>query len=276
MGAKKIRFDNLVGIGKYYDLGKNFSNHSTLVEAWENGWWYSAVLPNNKLAIVCMTDSDLVNKYQLKEETGWKKLLSETVHSKKRTASSQSISNLKIWPAASQYLDQLHGKNWLAIGDAANTFDPLSSQGIFKAMKEGIFGSYAIIDYLDNKTGSFYKYEWLVKRDYEDYLKIRKSYYKEEQRWNKNPFWERRFGSTSIDSKTKIITNKTSSASPLKSRYLITDQEEKIIRQTCTQPATLTDIVKLFSQPPFDYKKEENISLMVEQLIKEGVLRIEN
>jgi flavin-dependent dehydrogenase len=38
------------------------------------------------------------------------------------------------------------GDSWLAVGDAASTFDPLSSQGIVKVLRSGVCASYAIAD----------------------------------------------------------------------------------------------------------------------------------
>ena len=39
--------------------------------------------------------------------------------------------------ARSQYLDVEFGPGWIAVGDAAMAYDPLSSQGIAKALGHG-------------------------------------------------------------------------------------------------------------------------------------------
>ena len=115
----------------------------------------------------------------------------------------------------------------------------------------------------------------MVKREYQTYLKTRKSYYKEEQRWTENSFWKRRFGDISLNANINLIINKNSS-SLSRSRYLITNQEEELIKEICMQPAPLPTILQAFSHPPHDYKSEENILLMVQHLIKKGKLKIEN
>lgn len=38
------------------------------------------------------------------------------------------------------------GQQWLAVGDAAASYDPLSAQGIIKAISNGIFAGRAIIE----------------------------------------------------------------------------------------------------------------------------------
>ena len=35
----------------------------------------------------------------------------------------------------------------LCVGDAASCFDPVSGQGIFKALRSGVFASYAVGDF---------------------------------------------------------------------------------------------------------------------------------
>ena len=86
------------------------------------------------------------------------------------------------------------GKGWLAIGDAAQVYDPLSGQGIAKALSYALravetisaerrLGSMAI--------GSFVE---ATDRDYHDYLKGRLLHYRHEQRWLHEPFWRRRLG----------------------------------------------------------------------------------
>jgi flavin-dependent dehydrogenase len=53
-----------------------------------------------------------------------------------------------VRPAQSGHLAPVAGDDWLAVGDAAAGFDPLSSQGIAKALRSGIFASYWIGDLL--------------------------------------------------------------------------------------------------------------------------------
>lgn len=45
---------------------------------------------------------------------------------------------LAVYPAAGSMRHQLHGNNWLAIGDAAAAYDPLHGWGIVAALMKGI------------------------------------------------------------------------------------------------------------------------------------------
>ncbi|MEH2316508.1 NAD(P)/FAD-dependent oxidoreductase [Nostoc sp.] len=103
-----------------------------------------------------------------------------------------------VWPNSNATLqrvalDQVCGDNWLAVGDAASAYDPLSSQGITKALRLGIFAGYAIGERLNKEeTAGLSKYASLVRREFEYYRQIHRQYSAEEQRWKQNRFWHRR------------------------------------------------------------------------------------
>jgi flavin-dependent dehydrogenase len=94
--------------------------------------------------------------------------------------------------AHTQTLHPVVGRGWLAAGDAASTFDPLSGQGIFKALHSGILASYAILDWLKGQDGGLEIYSALQKAEFKQYLADWKSYYSLEQRWSDARFWKHR------------------------------------------------------------------------------------
>jgi flavin-dependent dehydrogenase len=104
-------------------------------------------------------------------------------------------------------LEPAAGEYWLAVGDSASRFDPLSSQGIVKALRSGIFGSYAISDLLtrDDDSG-LDRYRRYVFEEFESYAEVRTKYYREEQRWPQSEFWRRRH--TTIDDPRRWIDSK--------------------------------------------------------------------
>jgi flavin-dependent dehydrogenase len=86
------------------------------------------------------------------------------------------------------------GDGWLAVGDAATTFDPLSSQGILKSLRSGVLASYAVADYFKGTQTGLVKYEALAAREFKDYMDSRADFYSRERRWDDAPFWLRRRG----------------------------------------------------------------------------------
>lgn len=75
-----------------------------------------------------------------------------------------------ITDAGSSHLDRFSGKGWLAVGDAAVAFDPLSSQGLSNALANGFYAGHALADDLLGKPGSRDAYEHEVATGYDAYL----------------------------------------------------------------------------------------------------------
>jgi flavin-dependent dehydrogenase len=49
-------------------------------------------------------------------------------------------------------LDRAAGRAWIAVGDTASTWDPLSSQGIVEALRSGTSAATSVVDYLSTDT----------------------------------------------------------------------------------------------------------------------------
>lgn len=186
--------DRLVAVFVFFqfDPANPFTETYTLVEACEDGWWYSALLPDGVLAVAFMTDSDILKSRRLIAFKACLDLLETTRHTKKRVRNAQPIGAPVTYPASSHRLAQVAGNGWLAVGDAATTFDPLSSVGIMKGLRSGVLASYAIGDFFRGNTSGLEKYEALLKREFENYLATRAEYYRREKRWANSVFWQRR------------------------------------------------------------------------------------
>ncbi|MDQ3913117.1 MAG: tryptophan 7-halogenase, partial [Actinomycetota bacterium] len=95
--------------------------------------------------------------------------------------------------AANSYrMDLVTGNNWLAAGDAALAFDPLSSQGIYHALRSGLLAARAIEDCQAGDQTALGEYSWETQRRFDRYLRMRAEYYSQERRWSCSAFWQRR------------------------------------------------------------------------------------
>lgn len=189
--------DKLIAIFRYYQTddasaADNGGDGYTLVESCSYGWWYSAGLPHGRRVIALMTDSDLARTESLLHETAWCDALLSTQHTCTRFAHAEPLTSLHIKPAHSQQLERFCGQGWYAAGDAASTFDPLSSLGMYKALRHGLLASYAIRDDLLNKTGAREKYQHILNEEFRHYQHMHRQYYSLEQRFANAPFWQRR------------------------------------------------------------------------------------
>ena len=193
-GVQKSFEDRLLAVFMFFqfDPADEFTETYTLVEACEQGWWYSALLPDGKLAVGFMSDSDIIKSRRLISFRVWLDLLETTRHTRKRVTNAQPVGAPVTYPASSRRLAQTAGNGWLAVGDAATTFDPLSSAGIMKGLRSGVLASYAIGDFFKGNTSGLEKYEALLRREFETYLATRADYYGREKRWTNSVFWQRR------------------------------------------------------------------------------------
>lgn len=189
-GARKQLFDQLLGAFVFFNC--DAADSYTMVEACENGWWYSALLPESGMVAAWMSDADFVKQRSLKEPARWFDQLQQTTHTKQRLLPAEPLSTPTLYAAASHRLDRFTGDGWLAVGDAATSFDPLSSQGIFKALRTGILASYAVCDFFKGDWLGLEKYERIIASEFEAYLQTRAEFYGQERRWPDSQFWQRR------------------------------------------------------------------------------------
>lgn len=194
-GAKKIKSDKQVGIYRFYDV--NQANETKikegiLVETTANGWWYSATLPNHKLVLGYMTDADLATDLKIKSEVNFDTLLQATKITGERIHPLQTKTSPFLVAAQTQHLTASVGEGWLAVGDAASSYDPISSLGIYKSLVMSQWASFAIIDSLKNEASGLKKYDYLVKQDFQQYAEKRLGYYQQEKRFSEAVFWKRR------------------------------------------------------------------------------------
>ena len=195
-GAQFVSLDRLVGVARFFQGGGDDSQ--LLVEAFEHGWWYTAGLPNGKRITGCITDADLAQRMKLGEPAAWQQRLATAPMIAAVMEECQPSSPIIIRCTASRHLEPVATKRWLAVGDAASRFDPLSSQGIVKALRSGIFASYAIGDWLvQGDESGLQRYCRYVAEEFRSYLEVRTKYYCQEQRWPASRFWRRRHASQS-------------------------------------------------------------------------------
>lgn len=192
-GAKQIFYDNLVGIAVRFSIKGKPEGSFTLVEASEKGWWYSAPVPGSYLMVVFLTDVDIMIRDRLGNLKEWSKLLQITLHTKGRCPENSTAFGPRIFRASSQRLQRpFNTENWLAVGDAAMTFDPLSGSGISFALRSGCDGAIVIDRILSGDISAAKTYEKSLDAVFNQYLSLKKGYYSLETRWPKSLFWNRR------------------------------------------------------------------------------------
>ncbi|HEV2842229.1 MAG TPA: tryptophan 7-halogenase [Chthoniobacterales bacterium] len=190
LGAQPSVVDRLVGVTGFMDFPQPFNDeHFALVEACRDGWWYSACLPQRRMAVTFMSDPEIVRELRAQHVSGWSALLASTRLTRARVGNGSSPGTLFARTAGSQWLRPAGGDRWLAVGDAAAAFDPLSSMGIGHALSTGMHAARAANAALEGDNELLNQYSWSVAENFERFLKIRRSFYAAERRWIQSPFW---------------------------------------------------------------------------------------
>ena len=193
-GARWVVADRLMGafVRFRFSAGGAPRDARTLVEAQEDGWWYSALTPDSCVVVAWMSDADLVRGRRLHVAANWLGHLRQTHLTRARVEHGVPELPPRVWAAQSQRLTRTSGPGWVATGDAAAAVDPLSSQGILKALRSGKLASFVALDCLAGRSAAQSRYDALLTRDYVHYHATKASFYRLEQRWPRSPFWSRR------------------------------------------------------------------------------------
>ncbi len=190
-GRRPQRHDRLVSCFAFCE--SRGGAEELTIEAVRDGWWYTAALPDGRRVIAFMSDADIVRRLQLGQRDRWLRALGETEHVHALTAGAEPLCASQFHGAGSQMVltDSTH--TLMCVGDAASSFDPVSGQGIFKALRSGVFASYALADYLERgDPDGLRRYGTFVRSEFAAYRDTLRDYYAQERRWPDSQFWQRR------------------------------------------------------------------------------------
>jgi flavin-dependent dehydrogenase len=170
----------------------------TYTESAQDGWWYSAPLPDGRRLIAFHTDSDLVRgggaSFPLVERALAAPDLAEAI----ADSDLAKASRLRLCAAHGARLASAAGPGWLAVGDAAMSFDPLSSQGLFHALYTGMKGGETAARMLAGDAEAGPAFAASLEPVWEAFEFHRALYYGMERRWPDAPFWRRRLGADAV------------------------------------------------------------------------------
>ena len=174
--------------------GDNFAN--TLLETYRNGLVWSVPLHNGLRNVTLLLDwhegakirrSGLTNFYlaELQQSPYISGFLTSA-----RLSHSPSVFDA-AWYTASAFARE----QFLLVGDAGMFIDPLSSEGVHKAMASAITGAIVINTILKRPSMTPHAIRFYYESQqatYETHYQQSLRYYGEEQRWPEQPFWQKR------------------------------------------------------------------------------------
>lgn len=201
--------DRLFAYAQWFCCAGDDDDRYTRIEAAPDGWWYSNRLPNAEgdeagRLVVFHSDKDLPAAKLAASPQGFDQLLDGSTHIPPllKAGRYRPSGAIRGAPANSQRLRDFCGDAWIAVGDAAQAYDPLSSQGIDKALRSASHAAhmihYALTDCQHGAAGLgrsntyIHRYDEQQRQLWQTYLSQRDFYYGLQPRWSDRPFWQRR------------------------------------------------------------------------------------
>lgn len=194
VGSPSVRHDLLVFLTATIALPpRAWSSRLTLAETVEDGWWYAAALPGNRLSLAFATDPEISRARRLDRPDEWLKALAKTRHIAPRLADTPfGLGPLLVRAVSISRRERPCGTGWTAVGDAAAVFDPLGSEGIHKALEDGIRAAEMIQASLHHRQDRSADYAARIVASTEDHLALRRHFYALERQWPRSLFWTNR------------------------------------------------------------------------------------
>lgn len=171
----------------------------THIDAEEEGWWYAAPLPGSGGVLAFHTDADLPaapatrSAKDLLARAQRLRLLGELAAPERWTGS-----RAEFCAASGSYLEPAAGQGWMAVGDAAQSYDPLASQGLFNALYTGLAAAEVADRALSGDATALPGYVAELRHIRAAYEHHLVAWYGLERRWLQSLFWQRRHSAAKV------------------------------------------------------------------------------
>jgi flavin-dependent dehydrogenase len=159
----------------------------TCIETTAHGWWYTAPLPGGTAIAMFFTDPVVYRRDGI------------SIHDQLKAApftaqrfEGARLRDSRVLRVTSCCRTTLFGCGWLAVGDSASSYDPLSGRGVFKALCHASSATTSIAACLRGETDSMPPYARQVRIEFDEYVRQRRLYYASERRWPEYSFWRER------------------------------------------------------------------------------------
>lgn len=193
LGATRRRHDQLVGVAGIVEGCPSGDDPGRLhIEATADGWWYGVQLPEGALLATFMTDAGVVRRHPEGARGVWSERLGASILLGPLAGGGRWSGRLDVFDASTQLLEPTPRGRFLAVGDAAAAYDPLSSWGISKGLCDGHAGAEALERACGGEAGALAECARRQRHGFARYCERRRDVYRLENRWPASPFWQAR------------------------------------------------------------------------------------
>jgi len=208
LGIQKIEHDRLLAFIVHFKPSEKTlepgNDNMILIESVQDGWWYSTRITSGERICIYHTDANLPSAKEartskgfiMKLKNGSKQLHKSLLDMGYIVESCSRPICVSANSACLECFGNCHLK-WISVGDAALSFDPLSSQGITTALMSGVACANTIARCDNAKTIQEQKSHMVfycdgLERVLKDYLSRKTWYYGMEKRYQNEIFWKSR------------------------------------------------------------------------------------
>jgi flavin-dependent dehydrogenase len=196
-GARRRVHDRLICTHAVFGRGERAAAaRRTLVEAVEDGWWYATPVPGGGALAALFGDASTFRARGYRRRGAWHEALQRTLHVFAYVDRPRPPDALEVSAVTPHCLDRPVGRDWIAIGDAACSLDPLASAGITLALRDGLRAADAVKHHLDGDPLALQAHARDVRRRFAQHLRERGGFYDLRHRWPDSAFWRERAGAS--------------------------------------------------------------------------------
>ncbi|MEM1319947.1 MAG: FAD-dependent monooxygenase [Bacteroidota bacterium] len=190
-GINRLCEDSQLALVTFLTSTDETPDGSSLIETTAQGWWYSANIPGQRMATAFLCKPDKVQRNYWLTEKGWRALLSEAKHTLARIEQGafEWLQPPRFVSAESGMLESTFGPGWVAVGDAALSYDPIASHGIMMALVSARDAAEAIAASMQGSDSAFEDYDQRLTAAFYHYTEQRSRFYQAEQRFKTTNYW---------------------------------------------------------------------------------------
>jgi flavin-dependent dehydrogenase len=166
LGIRRCRFDRQFAVVGWLQTEGDDADATLTVEDETSGWWYTGRLPGRRRVAALITSGR-------PDPLMWEKRLHSTRHIGPLLRDYRRCAPLAVRPTESSILERSAGSGWMAIGDAAASYDPIASRGLVAALESGI----AAAELVDASSERLAAYHADLEQRFAQYLEERKQLY---------------------------------------------------------------------------------------------------
>ncbi|WP_325052304.1 NAD(P)/FAD-dependent oxidoreductase [Sinorhizobium medicae] len=164
---------------------------SLLIEAAAYGWWYAVEGPRSVFTCTLLCDAPAL-LHADRVRSALRGAFRETVLLPAGSDAVIREGRIIRTDASPTCLDRVVGDGWLAVGDAAASFDPVTSQGIANAIASTVSGANAIVCWLGGDRSAVEAHEEHTIATWKQSLWLSRAVYGSAARFFPTPFWNDR------------------------------------------------------------------------------------